>query len=113
MIEKILCAAIHFDDGKTYHHQPKNIETGFVIAGRRHANCYATLQVIGESLGMEGIVRKHMELIGRDRQGFITNLNRYVGRKEAMEIAKANNQLLNPALHDDNAEAILTSEDLY
>lgn len=111
--EYIICSAIHFSDGKTYDHQPKNIESGFVISGRRHHNCYSTLQAIGASLGMEGIVRNHIERIDRDNQGFITNTNRYVDRKEGMRIAKAANQLINPKLHSDNEDSILTSEDLY
>lgn len=46
MKEYILCASIHFDDGKVHEHQPKNIKTGFVVCGRRHHNYYNTLQSI-------------------------------------------------------------------
>jgi hypothetical protein len=35
--EYILSAAVHFDDGKIYEHQPSNIKTGFVVCGRRLA----------------------------------------------------------------------------
>lgn len=112
-MEKILCAAIHFDDGNKYEHQPKNIESGFVVSGRRHSNCYATLSAIGKVLKLEERALYAFERVGRDEQGFITNLNRYVNRKEAMKIAKAANQLINPTLHDDNEDAILVSEDLY
>jgi hypothetical protein len=110
--EFIICSAIHFNDGKKYEHQPKNIELGFVVAGRRHHNCYATLSALGDALGLEERVRKLIDVIGRDKQGFITNTNRFVDRKEGMRITKAANQLINPSLHPED-EGILTSEDLY
>ncbi len=43
MKEKIICAAIHLNDGNIYQYQPKNITSGIVIAGRRHHNCFLTL----------------------------------------------------------------------
>ena len=45
--EYILCAAIHWDDGETYPHQPKNITTGLVICGRRHHNILAVKSRVG------------------------------------------------------------------
>lgn len=33
----IMCAAIHYDDGKQHTHQPYNIESGLVDCGWRHA----------------------------------------------------------------------------
>lgn len=109
--ERILCAAIYFNDGKEYPHQPKNIETGFVVAGRRHSNCYATLSAIGKALGLEERALFAFERIDRDNQGFITNLNRYVNRKEAFEIAKKAGQCLQPDIINESIG--LTSEDLY
>jgi hypothetical protein len=85
--EYILCAAIYFNDSKEYPHQPVNIKTGFVVTGRRHHNCYATLSTIGHALGLDGIVKNKFERIDRDNQGFITNTDRYVNRKEAWKIA--------------------------
>lgn len=122
--EWILCAAIHFDDGKHREGQPENIQSGFVIAGRRHHNCYATLQAIGEALGItEGIVKNLFERVGRDCQGFITNLDRYVDRKEGYRIAKAAGQvqfggeatdaLVNFGAPYEQQEPILISENLY
>lgn len=101
--EKILCAAIYVNDGKEHIHQPKNITTGFVVAGRRHHNCYYTLSLMGEG------VSKLM--VGREGQGFITSANRYVDRKEAFVIAKEAEQCLQPDLINENIG--LTSEDLY
>jgi len=101
-VERILCAAIHVDDGKEHLHQPKNIKTGFVICGRRHHNCYRILEKIPEVSKLN---------VGREGQGFLTTLDRYVDRKEAFQIAKAAGQCLQPEIIN---EAIgLTSEDLY
>lgn len=122
--EWVLCAAIHFDDGKKREGQPDNIQSGFVIAGRRHHNCYATLQAIGEALGItEGIVKNLFERVGRDSQGFITNLDRYVDRKEGYRIAKAAGQiqfggeatdvLINFDTPMKQSDPILISENLY
>ena len=44
---KILCSAIHVKDGKKYEHQPKNIDLGFVVCGRRHHNCFYTISLMG------------------------------------------------------------------
>lgn len=107
--EYILCAAIYFNDGKEYDHQPKNIKTGFVIAGRRHSNCYATLSAISKALNLEERALVFFERIDRDSQGFITNLNRYVDRKEGYEIAKVAKQLR----ISEHESKILVSEDLY
>lgn len=48
-----------------------------------------------------------------NHQGFITSLNRYVGRQEAFIIASKANQLLYPQLYDSNGANILTSECLF
>jgi hypothetical protein len=100
--EYILCAALHVDDGEEHLHQPRNIKTGFVICGRRHHNCYRILEKIPEVSKLD---------VDREGQGFITNLDRYVDRKEAFQIAKAAGQCLQPDLINENIG--LTSEDLY
>lgn len=111
--EYILCASIHFDDGKVHPLQPKNITTGFVVCGHRHHNCYTSLRSIGKSLGYDDtlIVKKWLDLETREVQGFITNLDRHVDRKEAYLIAKEAGQLLHN-MHD-KSNPILISEDLY
>ena len=114
MKEYILCASIHFDDGKEHSHQPKNIETGFVVCGRRHHNCYTSLQAIAETLGIaDEKALKLIERAGRDVQGFITNHDRHVDRKEAYLIAKEANQILYGAGMTDKENQILISENLY
>lgn len=102
MKEYILCAAIHFDDGKEYHHQPKNIKSGLVFCGHRHGCIFAQIG---------GTVGERQELgIYEKSQGFLTNMNRYVKREEALTIALANNQVLD--LSDVRGDR-LHSEDLY
>lgn len=112
MREYILCAAIHFDDDKEHKHQPDNITFGFVVTGRRHNNCYATLSAIAKSIGLEERIRLLIDNADRDRQGFITNLNRYVSRSEAFIIAKREQQIIHKMFDKDDT-GILTSEDLY
>lgn len=99
--EYILCAAIHYRDGKVYKEQPVNIETGLVVTGYRHGNCVAILETLYPGY--------NAELAARDAQGFLTSKNRYVGRAEGYEIALKQNQLLLGPCDS----AILTSEDLY
>jgi hypothetical protein len=95
-MEKIICAAIHFNDGRQYPQQPSNIEKGLVIAGLRHCNCFGTMSATKFSKATPNI------------QGFITNKNRFVNRKEAFAIAEKAGQLI--AQHQKDH---LFSEDLY
>ncbi len=96
--EFILCAAIHLKDGKN------NIESGVIICGRRHGDCYGILRALLGDVDPD-------TLPAREDQGFLTSTNRYVDRKEGYLIAKANKQLLHD-LHDES-NPILISEDLY
>jgi len=92
--EHIICSAIYIKNYNKYEYQPDNIKTGFVICGRRHHNCFNLLTCLG--------IKKQdleFEII---HQGFMTNLDRYVNRSEALEIAKKT-----------NPSNILFSEDLY
>ena len=77
--EYILCAAIWFDDGNKYPHQPKNIDIGLVFCGYGHANIF---QQIGGTMGE----RRDLGIRERE-QGFLTSKNRFVDRKEAAKIA--------------------------
>lgn len=81
--EYVLCAAIHYLDGKTHEHQPKNIDTGFVICGWRHSSIIATVSSV------VGIKTRR----GHSVQGFITSTNRFLDRKEAAEVAYENGQI--------------------
>jgi len=104
----IICSAIWFNDGKKHNHQPKNIKSGFVIACRRHHNCYSSFQSIGKSLGYDKtlIVKKGVTLEQRETQGFLTNTDLFVDRNRAGKIAFLANQTK-------ELKTRLFSEDLY
>ena len=93
--EIILCAAIWFNDGKQYEHQPVNIETGFVICGMRHHNCFNPLANCG---------RKHTDF--NTYYGFLTSRNEYVNRMTAADIALKAGQIT-------HRKQELYSDDLY
>jgi len=99
MNEHILCSAIHIDDDTQYDYRPKNVSKGLVICGRRHSDCYAITKLI------------YSEIPKNTSQGFLTNTNRYVDRKEAYKIALAADQLITAPATD--PDPILISEDLY
>jgi hypothetical protein len=94
--QRILCAAIWFDDGIVHVHQPKNIQTGFVICGRRHHNCFATLSAITD--------KRHFEF--EKEQGFLTNDDMFMNRVDAAKVAFE-------AKQTDEIKKELFSEDLY
>lgn len=91
---KIICAAIYFDDGRTYPHPPKNISTGFVVCGHRHGNCFSIAALIPKKEGLRGV------------QGFLTSDGNFVNRKEAGKIAYEAGQIK-------KLTELLYSEDLY
>lgn len=93
--EYILCAAIHYLDDIKHTHQPKNIKTGYVLCGRRHHNCIANAAIFGLKITRSNAI-----------QGFITNLDRFVDRKEAGQIAFESGQIKKKT-------SCLFSEDLY
>ena len=97
MNEYILCAAIWFNDGKKHPHQPKNLDTGLVFCGHRHHCIFPQTQML---------VSERRKLNIKETQGFITNLNRFVDRVEAGEIAFKAKQTEQHCLN-------LFSEDLY
>lgn len=92
--EFIICAAVHCKSETKYTHQPKNIETGFVVCGRRHHNSLITAKMIN---GL--VLENHI-------QGFMTSLDRFVDRKEAGKIAFEAGQITKQT-------DCLISEDLY
>ena len=93
MKEFIICAAIQI------------VDTGKIYYGHRHNHC---LQAMNDELSWT-MSRQEINQL-QEIQGFITNLNRFVDRKEGLEIALENNQVLNLSdVRGDN----LYSEDLY
>jgi hypothetical protein len=99
----VLCAAIWFKDGKKYEHQPKNVDSGIVICGRRHHNCFLTAYELN---GGKKIIEKIGDDINRIVQGFLTSDDRFVDRKESAMIAFNAGQTAKAHDH-------LISEDLY
>jgi hypothetical protein len=105
MEEKILCAAIWFkdlpslvDDIPSSLLRPVNCDRGIVFCGHRHPHClYQMVALTGKS----------SYVAGESSQGFLTNLNRFVDRKEGAMIHIANGGMLS---YSDNT---LYSEDLY
>ena len=93
----ITCSAIWFKDGQKHEHQPFNIETGFVICGHRHHNCFMTAYILNKDEKLKGM---------EDVQGFLTNENNFVDRKEGGQIAFKAKQTA-------ELKTMLYSEDLY
>lgn len=109
MKEYILCAANYYDDGEKYAHTPKNIDIGFVICGRRHHNCIRTFtQIVPFPYTEEG-----HKIHGTEIQGFLTNTDRFVNRKEGYKIAFEADQIKGPNKGYSENGIGLTSEDLY
>lgn len=100
--EYILCAANHYDDGEKQIHGPKNIESGFVICGRRHHNC---ISIFAKMVGFP-YDEKGLKLMNTEEQGFLTNTDRFVSREEAAKIAFESGQIKKETTR-------LFSEDLY
>lgn len=96
--EYIICAAIWFKDGNKHEHQPKNVDNGFVVCGRRHHNCFMIASIC--------IADGYSEVKGDAVQGFLTSKDRFLDRKEAAELACKNGQ----CARETNC---LFSEDLY
>ena len=90
MKEFIICAAIRIDD------------TGKIYYGHRHNHCNEALN--GE---LSWTMNRQQIANVKKTQGFITNTNRFVDRKEAMIIALTTEQAKTVSSTD------LYSEDLY
>ena len=100
--ERINYSAIWYKDGNVHTSQP--VSTGIIFTGKRHADCYDQMDLYTGQPELK-------EHVGRDCQGFLTSLNRWVDRKEGFYIAKAAGQFLHK-LHDE-IEPVLISEDLW
>lgn len=77
MKEQVICAAIWYKNDLKYLHQPKNVQKGVVICGRRHHNCVQIRSLISVGINQQC----------RSVEGFITTKDRFVDRKEAAIIA--------------------------
>ncbi len=104
MKEYILCAAIWYKNYLAPSHTVINCDKGVVLCGHRHAH----------------IIHQHVRLLGKSAfqmgeyvQGFLTNTNRFVDRKEAYKIAFEADQIKGPNKGYSENSIGLTSEDLY
>ena len=127
MNEKILCAAIHYDNGIKYIRQNQyGVETGFVLCGYRHPHIIDVLSTNPHYVknkfeeNDEEFIRKYNDIKykwGKQEdleqteiiQGFLTSKGRFVDRKEAFKIALNAGQINN----DDRINKELFSEDIY
>jgi hypothetical protein len=97
--EQILCAAIWYKDFPRIDvYSVKNITNGVVLCGWRHP------QIIGQVVSLLG--KKQYEM-GDYVQGFLTNRNRFLDRKEAALLHIENGGTLEYSTDK------LYSEDLY
>lgn len=106
MEERILCAAIWYKDLDTPHRNVSNIDKGMVVCGHRHPHCISLMMALGKMR----TVTYALDGTGEHEQGFLTNKNRFVDRKEAQIIAIEQNQVLDM---NDLRGKELYSEDLY
>lgn len=106
--EWILCSAIWYKELPTQNLRAKNIDKGLLICGHRHGHCIDIVRQLCELR----TVKIGPNSVGETEQGFLTNLNRFVNRHEAYDIAESANQL-NDRLNHPTTNRYLFSEDLY
>jgi len=99
-VEKVICSAIWYKELPTPYHRPVNVDVGIVFCGLRHVHCLHQMVV------MTG---KYQHEVGKDIQGFLTNKNRFVDRKEAAKIALETHQIEKLSYFKDQ----LDSSDLF
>lgn len=92
--DKIICAAVHYDDGIDRTNQnflPRNIKTGVVLCGWRHHNCINIKRAMS-----------FLTAFYKTTQGFLTSGGNFVNREEAYKIH-----------YNTFEKGTLFSEDLY
>ena len=106
MKEYILCAAIWYKEiplkKEIPQVLPKKCDKGLVVLGHRHGQCMWTMSSL---TGLRSVTNA-VDGVGEYEQGFLTNTNRFVDRKEAGQIAFMAGQT-------EELKTTLYSEDLY
>lgn len=106
MKEYILCAAIWYKEiplkKEIPQVLPKNCDKGLVVLGHRHGQCMWTMSSL---TGLRSVTNA-TDGVGEYEQGFLTNTNRFVDRKEGGQIAFEVGQTK-------ELKTTLYSEDLY
>ena len=97
-MERILCAAIWYIDYERPAHRPINTPGGVVLCGHRHGH------IMGQFIALTG---KTMHEAGENIQGFLTDKNRFINRKEAAKMWIEQGNKLEYSTEE------LFSEDLY
>ena len=105
--EYILCAAIWYKDLPTQKLLTKNQDKGIIICGHRHGQCIDIMSTLGQLRS----VQFGPNSVGETKQGFLTNTNRFVDRKEGMKIAIEAGQVEGDEINI--KYPTLFSEDLY
>lgn len=111
-LEYILCASTWYKDLELKNEEglrlrgssPYNVDRGIVFSGWRHAQC------LYQKMALTGLRDAES---GEFVQGFLTNKNRFVNRKEAYRIAYKANQIIGPNKGRKWNCIGLTSEDIY
>lgn len=108
--ERIYCSAIWYPQLEANHElkprNPSNIKKGIVVLGHRHGDIIKNVY----NLSGKRTVETGENSCGKYVQGFLTNKNRFVDRKEGAEIAWRENQILDKGRANPNH---LYSEDIY
>lgn len=86
--ERILCAAIWYDDGKQYCMQPINIKSGIVVSGHRHPHCKVILMSWLYPNWQTDTLQEQIknQVNNKEVQGFLTSTNRFLTREEACKL---------------------------
>lgn len=105
--ERIVCSATWFKELSLPYKQrlPKNITYGVVILGHRHPDIIRNLNNL---TGKRGVTNGENSC-GEYVQGFLTNKDIFVDRKEAAQIALKANQIIRREFNGKS----LYSEDIY
>ena len=98
--EKILCAAVYLPNVKSFMQNVNNIESGTVICGYRHDNCFVTIRNFIKELEINK---------SNCIAGFLTTKNNFYNRNKSCKIAVEAGQV------DENflKYGSLTSEDVW
>ena len=110
--ENILCAATWYKEQPTAGLLPINIDKGVVLCGYRHKDIVHQLMALTDK-GTPFKIPDPEPDHGAYEKGFLTNTNRFVGRKEAYGIAFKADQIIGPNKGHPENDIGLTSEDLY
>ena len=90
----IICAAIWFKDGNKYSHQPRNVDSGLVVCGRRHHNCFLTAFELNDILHTEKLrkelsVDEYFGIIWSGSKKFVHKINSSVFKIKTNHLTKA------------------------